>query len=130
MKETLTLTHGESLTQTSNQLPMIKKLFVGNLSFTVTEPDLQELFAQHGLVKEVHLMLDRASGRPRGFAFVEMQTAQDAEAAIAALHGKEFEGRALTVNIARPREERASGGRGRARLTEAQADEGDTDTNA
>jgi cold-inducible RNA-binding protein len=85
---------------------MSTKLFVGNLSFNVTENDLQDLFAQYGTVTEVNLMLDRASGRSRGFAFVTLETPEAAEAAIQALNGKNWEGRNLSVNEARPREER------------------------
>jgi RNA recognition motif-containing protein len=91
---------------------MSTKLFVGNLSFKVTENDLQDLFAQYGTVTEANLMMDRMSGRPRGFGFVTMETKEGAEAAIQALNGKEWEGRALTVNEARPREERPPGGGG------------------
>ena len=93
---------------------MNTKLFVGNLSFNVTENDLQDLFAQHGTVVEVNLMLDRMSGRPRGFAFVTMETKEAADAATKALNGKDVQGRNLTVNEARPREERPprSGGGG------------------
>ena len=85
---------------------MSTKLFVGNLSFNTTENDLQDLFAQHGTVIETNLMVDKVSGRPRGFAFVTMQSKEEADAAIQALHGKPFDGRNLTVNEARPREER------------------------
>jgi cold-inducible RNA-binding protein len=92
---------------------MNTKLYVGNLSYDLTENDLQDMFAPHGPVSEVNLMLDRATGRPRGFGFVTMATPEAAEAAIQALNGKEVEGRALTVNEARPREERAGGGGGR-----------------
>ena len=92
---------------------MNTKLYVGNLAYTITENQLQDLFAQHGSVNEVNLMLDRATGRPRGFAFVTMATSEAAQAAIQALNGKEVEGRALTVNEARPREERSGGGGGR-----------------
>ena len=87
------------------------KLFVGNLSFNTTENDLQDTFAAHGNVIEVNMMMDRESGRPRGFGFVTMGTAEEAEAAISALNGKSIDGRALTVNVARPREERSGGGR-------------------
>ncbi|MDQ6631422.1 MAG: RNA-binding protein [Verrucomicrobiota bacterium] len=86
------------------------KLFVGNLSFNTTENDLQDLFAQYGTVTEVNLMMDKFSGRPRGFAFVTMETKEGADAAVAALHGKNHDGRDLTVNEARPREERTGGG--------------------
>jgi cold-inducible RNA-binding protein len=91
---------------------MSAKLFVGNLSFNITENDLQDAFAAHGTVLEANLMMDRATGRPRGFGFVTMSTPEEAQKAIEALHGKELAGRALTVNIARPREERPSGGGG------------------
>ena len=88
------------------------KLFVGNLSFDATENDLQDLFAQAGAVNTVNIMQDRATGRARGFGFVEMATDADAQKAISTLNGKEFMGRALTVNEARPREERSGGGGG------------------
>ena len=91
---------------------MSAKLFVGNLSFNITENDLQDAFAAHGTVVEANLMMDRATGRPRGFAFVTMSSPEEAEKAIQALNGKELGGRALTVNIARPREERTGGGGG------------------
>ena len=91
---------------------MSQKLFVGNLSFNTTENDLQDAFAAHGTVTEANLMMDRATGRPRGFAFVTMSTPEEAQKAIEALNGKELDGRALTVNIARPREERPPGGGG------------------
>ncbi len=91
---------------------MNTKLYVGNLSYDITENDLQDLFAQHGAVAEVNLMQDRATGRARGFGFVTMATPEAAQAAIQALNGKEVKGRALTVNEARPREERAGGGGG------------------
>jgi len=94
---------------------MSTKLFVGNLSFNTTENQLQDLFAAHGNVIEVDLIMDRFSGRPRGFAFVSMENKEAADAAIQALNGKSVDGRALTVNEARPREERPrefSGGGG------------------
>ena len=91
---------------------MSTKLFVGNLSFNTTENDLQDAFAAHGTVVETNLMMDRVSGRPRGFGFVTMSSAEEAQKAIDALNGKEIDGRALTVNIARPREERPGGGGG------------------
>ena len=93
---------------------MSTKLFVGNLSFNTTENQLQDLFAAHGAVVEVDLIMDKFSGRPRGFGFVAMETKEGAEAAVQALNGKELDGRALTVNVARPREERPprSGGGG------------------
>ena len=91
---------------------MSNKLFVGNLSFETTENDLQDAFAAHGTVTETNLMMDRTTGRPRGFGFVTMSTPEEAQKAIAALNGAQLGGRALTVNIARPREERPAGGRG------------------
>ncbi len=93
---------------------MSTKLFVGNLSFNVTENQLQDLFSAHGTVMEVDLIMDKFSGRPRGFGFVTMESKEAAEAAIQALHGKQVDGRAMTVNEARPREERPprSGGGG------------------
>jgi len=91
---------------------MSAKLFVGNLSFNLTENDLQDAFAAHGTVLEANLMMDRSTGRPRGFGFVTMSTPEEAQKAIDALNGKELAGRALTVNIARPREERPPGGGG------------------
>jgi cold-inducible RNA-binding protein len=91
---------------------MSTKLFVGNLSFDTTENDLQDAFAAHGTVVEANLMMDRMTGKPRGFGFVTMSTPEEAQKAIAALNGASVGGRALTVNIARPREERPSGGGG------------------
>lgn len=90
---------------------MSQKLYVGNLSFNVTENDLQDAFAQHGPVTEVSLVTDKISQRPRGFAFVTMETKAGADAAIQALNGTEWHGRKLTVNEARPREEHGGGGR-------------------
>ncbi len=92
---------------------MNTKLFVGNLSFNTTENDLQDAFAAHGTVTEANLMTDRSTGRPRGFGFVTMSTPEEAQKAITALHGASLDGRNLTVNEARPREERTSGGRER-----------------
>ncbi len=92
---------------------MSNKLFVGNLSFNTTENDLQDAFAAHGTVTEANLMVDRTTNRPRGFGFVTMSSAEEAQKAIDALNGKEMDGRALTVNVARPREERTGGGGGR-----------------
>ena len=89
---------------------MNTKLFVGNLSFNTTENDLQDAFAAHGTVTETNLMMDRATGRPRGFAFVTMASPEEAQKAIDALNGAQLDGRALTVNEARPKEERAGGG--------------------
>lgn len=91
---------------------MSNKLFVGNLSFNVTENDLQDAFAAHGTVTETNLMMDRMTNRPRGFGFVTMSTPEEAQKAIEAMNGRELDGRALTVNIARPREERSGGGGG------------------
>jgi RNA recognition motif-containing protein len=91
---------------------MSTKLFVGNLSFNTTENDLQDAFAAHGTVVEANLMMDRMTGKPRGFGFVTMSTPEEAQKAIDALNGAELDGRALTVNIARPREERPGGGGG------------------
>ena len=91
---------------------MNTKLYVGNLPFDVTENDLHDLFAGFGPVTEVNLIMDRASGRSRGFAFVTMATPEGAQAAVTGLASQEFKGRALTVNEARPREERGGGGRG------------------
>jgi cold-inducible RNA-binding protein len=86
------------------------RLFVGNLSFQTGENDLQNHFAQAGPVTSVNLMLDKMTGRSRGFAFVEYASADDAQKAIEQLHDKDFQGRKITVNIARPREERAPRG--------------------
>jgi RNA recognition motif-containing protein len=90
----------------------MNKLFVGNLSFNTTENDLQDAFAAHGTVSEVNLMVDRSTGRSRGFAFVTMGSPEEAQTAIQGMSGKSLDGRALTVNIAKPREERAGGGGG------------------
>jgi cold-inducible RNA-binding protein len=91
---------------------MSTKLFVGNLSFNTTENDLQDAFAAHGTVTETNLMVDRMTGRPRGFGFVTMSTPEEAQKAIEAMNGAQVGGRALTVNIARPKEERPPGGGG------------------
>ena len=91
---------------------MGNKLYVGNLSFNTTEIAIQDLFSQFGAVSEVMLMQDKFTGRSRGFAFVTMGSDSEAQAAVDQLHGKELDGRALTVNEARPREERAPGGGG------------------
>ena len=85
---------------------MSTKLFVGNLSFKTTENDLHEAFAAHGQVVEANLMMDRMTGRSRGFAFVTMSTPEEAQKAIAAMNGATLGERALTVNIARPKEDR------------------------
>ena len=89
---------------------MGKKLYVGNLSYTVDSSELEQLFAQHGQVVSAQIINDRDTGRSKGFGFVEMATDQEATAAVAALNGQQHNGRALTVNEARPREERAPGG--------------------
>jgi len=86
------------------------KLYVGNLSYNVTEDDLRTLFSQAGEIKEVSLIMDRETRRPKGFGFVEMVNQVDAEKAIQMFNEYEMDGRKLTVNIARPREERSSGG--------------------
>ncbi len=91
---------------------MNNKLFVGNLSFNVTENELQDTFAQYGTVLEANLMTDRMTGRPRGFGFVTMSTEEEAQKAVEALNGSTLDNRALTVNVARPREERPGGGGG------------------
>lgn len=83
------------------------RLFVGNLSYHTMEKDLQEHFSQAGVVTSVNLMLDKFTGKSRGFAFVEMSTPEEATRAVEMFHSKELQGRPLTVNIARPREERA-----------------------
>jgi RNA recognition motif-containing protein len=91
---------------------MASKLFVGNLPFNITENDLQDHFAQAGAVLSVSIMQDRATGRSRGFGFVEMSSPDEASQAITMFHEKPFQGRPLTVNEARPREDRPSGGGG------------------
>ena len=95
---------------------MGKKLYVGNLSYDTTDSDLQNLFAAHGTVQSAQVIKDRETGRSKGFGFVELDSGAQAQAAIAALNGQEVNGRALTVNEARPREERGekfAGSRGR-----------------
>jgi cold-inducible RNA-binding protein len=91
---------------------MSQKLFVGNLPFDTTENDLHTTFGRHGTVVDAKVMTDRETGKPRGFAFVTMSTAEEAQSAIGALNGHNVQGRALTVNEAKPREERSGGGRG------------------
>jgi len=91
---------------------MSTKLFVGNLSFNTTENDLHDAFAAHGTVLEANLMVDRMSGRSRGFAFVTMSSPEEAQKAIEAMNGATLDSRTLTVNIARPKEERSGGGGG------------------
>ena len=91
---------------------MGKKLYVGNLGYGVTDNDLSALFGAHGTVQSAQVIMDRDTGRSKGFGFVEMGSDQEAQAAIQALNGKEVEGRALTVNEARPKTEGGGGGRG------------------
>jgi len=88
------------------------RIYVGNFSYEMTEQELREAFEAHGQVQEIHMVSDRETGRPKGFGFIEMPTGAEAQAAIDALNGKEFGGRAITVNEARPRQERSSGGGG------------------
>ncbi|MCE9587758.1 MAG: RNA-binding protein [Verrucomicrobia bacterium] len=88
------------------------KLYVGNLTFDTTDQDLRELFTQYGKPTDVALVTDRETGRSRGFGFVTMGNAEEGNAAISALEGKDFQGRNLTVNEARPREDRPQGGGG------------------
>lgn len=95
-----------------NQTTMSTKLYVGNLSFDTTEMDLQDHFAQAGSVTEAALMQDKFTGKSRGFAFVTMSSAEEAQKAISMFHGQNFQNRALTVNEARPREDRPGGGGG------------------
>jgi RNA recognition motif-containing protein len=90
---------------------MGKKLYVGNLTYSITDSDLEQLFSPHGAVESAQVIMDRDTGRSKGFGFVEMKTEQEAQTAIAALNGKEVEGRALTVNEAKPREDRGGGRR-------------------
>src|SRR5689334_16523171 len=92
---------------------MGSKLYVGNLTYEVTNNDLSAMFAPHGTVESAQIIMDRDTGRSKGFGFVEMKSDQEAQAAIAALNGKDSGGRALTVNEAKPRSEGARGGSGR-----------------
>ena len=92
---------------------MGKRLYVGNLSYEVSSSELQQLFSQHGSVQSAEVVADRDTGRSKGFGFVEMSSDDEAQAAVAALNGQQHGGRALTVNEARPREERSGGGGGR-----------------
>ena len=92
---------------------MGKKLYVGNLSYGVSDGDLQQLFEAHGTVQSAQVIMDRDTGRSKGFGFVEMGSDQEAQAAIAALNGKEVDGRSLTVNEARPKEGGGGSGGGR-----------------
>ena len=91
---------------------MGSKLYVGNLSYNTTSSDLQQLFGQHGTVQSAEVIQDRDTGRSKGFGFVEMGSGDEAQAAIAALNGQQHGGRALTVNEAKPREDRGGGGGG------------------
>ena len=93
-----------------NETIMNTKMYVGNLPFESTEDEIREAFAAHGPVEEVAVVMDRDTGRPRGFAFVTMSEREGMEAAISALDGQDFNGRTLTVNEARPRENRGGGG--------------------
>ena len=96
---------------------MSKKLYVGNLSYSVTSDDLQQLFAQHGTVDSADVIMDRSTGRSKGFGFVEMGNDEEAQTAMTALDGHEYDGRALRVNEAKPRPSGGGsgggGGRGR-----------------
>jgi RNA recognition motif-containing protein len=91
---------------------MGKRLYVGNLSYQVDSSELEQMFGAHGTVQSAEVVSDRMTGRSKGFGFVEMGTDEEAQAAIAALNGKDNNGRALTVNEAKPREERPRGGGG------------------
>lgn len=94
---------------------MGKKIYVGNLAYSIRDSDLEDLFAAHGTVSSAQVIVDRDTGRSKGFGFVEMSSDQEAQSAISALSGRELEGRNLTVNEARPREEGGGGGGGRGR---------------
>ena len=91
---------------------MGRKLYVGNLTYGVTDSALEQMFAAHGTVQSAQVIMDRDTGRSNGFGFVEMGSDQEAQAAIAAMNGKEGDGRSLTVTEAKPREDRGGGGRG------------------
>jgi cold-inducible RNA-binding protein len=91
---------------------MGKKLYVGNLTYGVTDSTLEQMFTAHGTVESAQVIMDRETGRSKGFGFVEMKSDQEAQAAITGLNGKDVEGRALTVNEARPRTEGGRGGSG------------------
>jgi cold-inducible RNA-binding protein len=91
---------------------MGKKLYVGNLGYGVTDSDLQRMFEPHGTVESAQVIMDRDTGRSKGFGFVEMKTEQEAQTAISAMNGKDADGRALTVNEAKPRPEGGRGGSG------------------
>jgi RNA recognition motif-containing protein len=91
---------------------MGKKLYVGNLSYETSSSDLEKLLSEHGTVESAEVISDRATGRSKGFGFVEMGSDDEAQAAISALDGQDYQGRALKVNVAKPREPRRSGGGG------------------
>ena len=91
---------------------MSAKIYVGNLSFNSTEQDLEDMFSEFGTVESVKVIEDRETGRSRGFAFIEMSSDEKAQSTIAGLNGREIDGRALTINEAKPQEERGGGGRG------------------
>src|SRR5262249_2822447 len=91
---------------------MGRKLYVGNLGYGVSSSDLEQMFAAHGTVQSAQVIMDRDTGRSKGFGFVEMGSDQEARAAITAMNGKDVDGRQLTVNEAKPREGRGGGGRG------------------
>ena len=91
---------------------MENRLYVGNLPFSATDEELKQAFSAHGTVTEVAIISDRVTGRSRGFAFVTMSSPDEANAAVTGMHGKDFGGRNLTVNVARPRDERGPGGGG------------------
>jgi cold-inducible RNA-binding protein len=91
---------------------MGRKLYVGNLSYDVTESQLEQMCSPHGTVESAQIIMDRDTGRSKGFGFVEMKTDQEAQAVIAALNGQQSGGRSLTVNEAKPREDRGGGGGG------------------
>jgi RNA recognition motif-containing protein len=91
---------------------MEAKLYVGNLPYNTVDADLESLFSQAGTVKSAQVIRDRASGRSKGFGFVEMSSSEEAQSAITMFHGKDYSGRPLTVNLARPREDRPGGGGG------------------
>jgi len=107
---------GRCFTRTAHtqekSIAMEAKLYVGNLPYTTVDADLQSLFSQAGTVKSAQVIRDRASGRSKGFGFVEMSSSEEAQSAITMFHGKEYSGRPLTVNLARPREDRPQGGGG------------------
>jgi RNA recognition motif-containing protein len=96
-----------------SEAQMGKRIYVGNLNFDVTDSAIEQMFAQYGTVESAQVVMDRDTGRSKGFGFVEMKTDQEAQAAIAGLSGQQSGGRTLTVNEARPREDRGGGGGGR-----------------